>query len=90
MFGFLYFCALISRALVELCLEIAAFPFYATAALNEWLYRGCYWAFRMLLRLLYLPRVSALAALLGELGLFLVLWRLIGALLRRYCGLLIS
>jgi hypothetical protein len=85
MLGVFCFCALISSTLAELYATIFVFPFYATTVLNDWLYQGCYWLFRTVLRLLYIRRVSAVAAMLGELGLFVLLWRLVELLLRKYC-----
>lgn len=85
MLGVMIFCGLLSRRLGALYVALVVFPFYATAVLNEWLYRGGYWTFRTLLRLLYDRRVSALVALLAELGLFLALWEFVTFLLKRYC-----
>ena len=79
------FCALISSRLGRLYATVVILPFYATTVLNDWLYKGCFWIFRTILRLLYMRRVSALVALLGELGFFVLLWRLIEILLRKYC-----
>ncbi|MBI3552032.1 MAG: hypothetical protein HY077_05890 [Elusimicrobia bacterium] len=85
MLGVFCFCAVISGTLGQLYATVVIFPFYATTVLNDWLYQGCYWLFRTVLRLLYIRRVSAFFALVGELGLFVVLWRLVEILLRRYC-----
>jgi hypothetical protein len=82
----LVFCffALISGTLAELYVALVALPFSATTVLNDYLYEACFWTFRTILRLLYMRRVSAFVALLGELGLFVVLWRSVEILLRKY------
>lgn len=85
MLGVFLFLGLISRTLGALYLALVAFPLFATKVLNEWIYRACYWTFRTFLRLLYLRRISALVAMLAEIGLFLALWELILLLLRRFC-----
>jgi hypothetical protein len=77
--------ALIWAPLGRLYATVVIFPFYATTVLNDRLYRGCYWAFRTVLRLLYMRKVSAFVALLGELGLFVLIWRLVDIFLRKYC-----
>ena len=74
-------CAVIEPSLARLFGKVALLPFYATIVLNNWLYGGSHWTFRTVLRLLYIRRVSAFAALLGELGLFALLWRGIELLL---------
>ena len=80
---FLFF-GLFSVTLARLYVALVCLPFYATIRLNGWLYDASYWTFRTILRLLYIRRVSAVAALAGELGLFIGLWRLIEFLTRRY------
>ena len=82
MLGVCCFLGLLSVTLARLYLTVVAFPLYATTVLNDWFYGACYWTFRTVLRLLYMRRVSALVALLSELGLFLCLWQLITRLLR--------
>jgi hypothetical protein len=74
----LVFCffALISGTLAELYVALVALPFSATTVLNDYLYEACFWTFRTILRLLYMRRVSAFMALLGELSLFVGLWQL--------------
>lgn len=84
MLGVFCFCGLISYTLGRFYAMVVIFPFYATTVLNDWLYAGCYWLFRTILRLLYIRRVSAFAALVGELSLFVVLWRLVEIILRKY------
>ncbi len=85
MLGVFLFCGLISITLARFYLALVLFPVYATTKLNAWLYEFCYWLFRTILRLLYIRRASAIVALLGELGLFVLLWRLVELLLRKYC-----
>jgi hypothetical protein len=82
MLGVFCFCGLLSVTLARFYLAFVTFPLYATTVLNDWLYGACYWTFRTLLRLLYMRRVSALVALLSELGLFLCLWQTIARLLQ--------
>jgi len=78
------FLAFISEVLARLYVAAVVFPVYATITLDAWLYDGFYWAFRTALRLLYMRRVSAVAALVGELSIFAGLWWLIEFLIRTY------
>ena len=78
------FVGFLSITLARLYVALLFFPIYATTKLNAWLYDGCYWTFRTMLRLLYMRRVSAVAAMAGELSLFVGLWWLIEFLVRRY------
>ena len=84
LFVIFLFIGSLSITLARLYVALMFFPIYATTVLNAWLYDGCYWTFRTVLRLLYMRRVSAVAALAGELGLFIGLWRLIEFLIRSY------
>ncbi len=84
LFVIFLFVGFLSITLARLYVALIFFPIYATTKLNVWLYDGCYWTFRTALRLLYMRRVSAVAAWAGELGLFIALWRLMEFLLRRY------
>jgi hypothetical protein len=78
------FCGFLSITLARLYVALLFFPIYATTKLNVGFYELCYWCFRTALRLLYMRRVSAVAALAGELGLFIGLLRLIELVIRRY------
>lgn len=82
MLGVFCFCGVLSLTLGRLYLAVVAFPLYATTVLNDCLYQACYWTFRTVLRLLYMRRVSALVAVLSELGVFLCLWQIMARLLR--------
>lgn len=84
LFVLFLFCGFFSITLARLYVALVFFPVYATTTLNSWLYDGCYWTFRTLLRLLYMRRVSAIAAWAGELCLFIGLWRLMEFLVHRY------
>ena len=84
LFVIFLFVGFLSITLARLYVALMFFPIYATTKLNAWLYDLCYWTFRTVLRLLYMRRVSAVAALAGELGLFVGLWRLIEFLIKRY------
>lgn len=84
MLGVLLLCGLVSRRLGLLYIAIVGLPVWATLLLNDWLYRGSYWIFRTVLRLLYDRRVSAVVALLAEFGLFLAAWELAATVLRNY------
>ena len=79
-----FICAGIEPSFARLYGKVVLLPFYATIVLNNWLYGGSHWVFRTILRLLYIRRVSAFVALLGELGLFALLWHGVELLLRRY------
>lgn len=74
------FCLSALIGLAQVYLVVLAFPVYATIVLNDWFYDGCYW-------LLGLagprsPRWRAGFALVGELGLFVSLWRSMELLLK--------
>lgn len=84
LFVLFIFFGLLSITLARLYIALVFFPVYATTKLNAWLYDGSYWTFRTVLRLLYMRRVSAVAAWAGELALFIGLWRLLEFLIHRY------
>ena len=77
--------ALVSINLARLYASLLIFPFFAVTVLNDWLYDGAYWTFRTILRLFYMRKVAAFFALIGELGLFIVLLQMGKILFKRYC-----